>query len=124
MKRGYTVEHEAMWQRPAKCEKVNFFYPSFPDFHSVITKVAHVGLFANVASNWQTSSSHFLYVPFILGGKHQLPPLYFSLDSLFSFVHLIKPCSFPPQITSSGPSRQQPQLAIGRWRPEGAELSR
>lgn len=30
MKRGYTVEHEAMWQRPAKCKKVNFFYVELP----------------------------------------------------------------------------------------------
>lgn len=32
MKRGYAVVHEAMWQRPAKCEKVNFLYRASPIF--------------------------------------------------------------------------------------------
>lgn len=77
------------------------FLSSFPD----LTKVAHVGLFTNVAINCKTSSSHFLCILFILGGKHQLPP--FDFSPILSFlVHLIKPCPFPPQITSSGPSRQ------------------
>lgn len=53
---------EAMWQRPAKCGKVNFFKKkkkslTFPDHHSEITEIAHDFFFL---ANCQTSSSHFL----------------------------------------------------------------
>lgn len=50
----------------------------------------------------------FVFHP-IQGGKHQL--LIFSQIPYFSFAHLIKSPQFPPQITSSGPSRH-----VGRWK--------
>lgn len=44
--------HEAVWQCPAKCEKVNFLLPHFPPNHHIeITEVAHAALLANVAAN-------------------------------------------------------------------------
>lgn len=49
----------------------------------------------------------FVFHSFWVERKHQLPPLDFSPILSFSFVHLIKSCPFPPQITSSGPSRQR-----------------
>lgn len=81
------------------------------------------GLFANVASNCQTSSSHFLRIPLIPGGKHQLPPLDFSpiLPLFFppssiwlSPVHFLLRLPAPDPVGSAQP-------AAGRWKPAGAE---
>lgn len=71
--------HEAVWQRPARCEKVNFSFCALPDHHIEITEVAHAALLANVAANYQTSLSHFLRISFDRSGKHQPPPLDFPL---------------------------------------------
>lgn len=132
MKRGYDEEHEAMWQGPAKCMKVGPFFffflfekkkmSSFPDLNTENTKVTHADLFANVASNCQISWTHFLSFRSFRGGRHQLPTLALSLRFPLFFVRLIKIYPFPPQITSSAPSRSQP--AAGRWKSEGAESSR
>lgn len=125
MKRRYIVGHEAMWQCPAKCKKVIFvFHAELPDLHSENTEVAHVGLFANVASNCQTSSSHFLRIPFILGGRNQLSTLTpFSLDSLFSLsiwlslVHFLLRLPAPDPVGSASAGSRQVEIREGGVQP-------
>lgn len=120
-----------MWQGPVKCMKVEPFFffflfeknkmSSSPNLSAENTRVAHADLFTNVASNCQTSSTHFLSFRSFRGGRHQLPTLALS-DSLFSLSVWLRVIHFPSQITSSAPSRSQP--AAGRWKSEGAESSR
>lgn len=95
---------------------------SFPDVNAENTRVAHDDLFANVASNCQTSSTHFLL--FVHSGVEGISCLHshFLSDSLFSLSVWLRFIHFPSQITSSAPSRSQP--AAGRWKSEGAESSR
>lgn len=100
-----------------------FFLLRFPDLHTDITKVAHVGLFANVATNCQTSSSHFLCVPFILGGKHQLPPLAlspirsFSLSIWLSLVHFLLRLPAPDPVGSASAGSRQVEIRGGGVEP-------
>lgn len=117
MKRGYRAEHEAMWQRPAKCEKVSFIFSSFPLLIIVRLPMLHM-LVLRLILPLIAKHPHlisFIFHP-IRGGKHQLPPADFSWIPYFSFAHLIKSCQFPPQITSSGPSRQRLSRHVGRWK--------
>lgn len=110
MKRGYRIEHEAMWQRPAKCEKVSFIFSSFPLLIIVRLPELHMlglWLISPLIAKHPPLIS-FVFHP-IRGGKHQL--LIFSRIPYFSFAHLIKSPQFPPQITSSGPNRH-----VGRWK--------
>lgn len=109
-----------MWE-----SELNFFFfffllPSFPDLCTEITKVAHAGLFANVATNCQTSSSHFLCIPFILGGKHQLPPLdfhpLFSSSIWLSPVHFLLRLPAPDPVGSASASSRQVEIKGGRSR--------
>lgn len=109
MKRGYAVVHEAMWQRPAKCEKVNFLCRASPIFTLRLPRL-HMLVF-------------LLMLPVIAKHPHLISSIFHSfwvesisclhLISLrfpllfFFFPHLIKSCSFPSQITSSGLSRQR-----------------
>lgn len=101
-----------------------FFMLSFPDHHSENTEVAHVGLFAIVASNCQTSSSHFLCIPFILGGRHQLSTLtLFSLDPLFSLsiwlslVHFLLRLPAPDPVGSASAGSRQVGIRVGGVQP-------
>merc|ERR1712035_30270 len=97
-----------MWQRPAKCEKVNFFFfcraslnfiVRLPRLHMLVFLLMlpliakHPHLISFVFHSFWVESISCLHV--------------ISLRFLLFFVHLIKSCPFPPQITSSGLSRQQ-----------------
>lgn len=108
MKRGYAVVHEAMWQRPAKCEKVNFLCRASPIFTLRLPRL-HMLVF-------------LLMLPVIAKHPHLISSIFHSFwvesisclhlislrfPLLFFFPHLIKSCSFPSQITSSGLSRQR-----------------
>lgn len=103
--------------------KWTFFLSSFPDLDAEITNVAHVGLFTNVATNCQTSSSHFLCVPFILGGKHQLPPLDFSpilpilLSIWLSLVHFLLRLPAPDPVGSASAGSRQVEIRGGGVEP-------
>lgn len=104
---------EAMWQRPAKCGKVNFFKKkslTFPDHHTEITEIAHVRHF--FLANCQTSSSHFLWVPFTLGGRHQ-PRSLSSLSVWLSFVHFLPRLSTPDPVGGASAGSRQVEIRGG-----------
>lgn len=110
--------HCRTWGNVAmSCEmwESELFLTSLLELHAEITDVAHVGLFANVANNCQTSSSHFLCVPFILGGKHQLPldlshdPSFFSSIWL-SLVHFLLRLPAPDPVGSTLAGSRQVEI--------------
>lgn len=110
LKRGYTIEHKAMWQRPAKCEKVNLFFlfcrGASLNFVLSLPRLHMLAFFLMLPLIAKHPHLISFCIPFILGGKHQLPPLDFSPIPPFSLSIWLSLCPFPPQITSSGPSRQ------------------
>lgn len=100
-----------------------FFFFSFPPMLTLRIPGFHMLIFfANVASNCQTSFSHFLRS--VHSGVEGVSCLHshFLSDSRFSLSVWLRFIHFPSQITSSAPSRSQP--AAGRWKSEGAESSR
>lgn len=88
---------EAMWQRPAKCGKVNFLQQktrmiTFPDHHTGITEIAHMGLFFSlslllIAKHPPLISFEF-HSLWVEGISCFLSPL-FSLSIWLSSVHFL-----------------------------------
>lgn len=113
------IHCRTMWQRPAKCEKVNFLFSSFPDLHTEITDVAYAGLFANVASNCQTSSSHFLLYSIHSGWKASAASTWFLFNSFFSLsiwlriVHFLPRLPAPDPVGSASASSRQVEIKTG-----------
>lgn len=102
--------------------KWTFSVFSFPHLHTETTKFAHVGLFANVATNCQTSSSHFLCVPFHSGWKASAAS-WFLFDSLFSssiwlrLVHFLFRLPAPDPVGSASAGSRQVEIRGGGVEP-------
>lgn len=60
-------------------------------------------------ANCQTSSSHFLWVPFTLGGRHQLRPLS-SLSVWLSFVHFLPRLPTPDPVGGASAGSRQVEI--------------
>lgn len=83
---------------------------TFPDHHTEITEIAHVRHF--FLANCQTSSSHFLWVPFTLGGRHQ-PRSLSSLSVWLSFVHFLPRLSTPDPVGGASAGSRQVEIRGG-----------
>lgn len=115
-----------MWQRPAKCEKVNFlffFFSSFPDLHSEITKVAHVGLFFFFLLMLPLIAKHPHLISFVfhsfwvesISCLHLIFPAIHSLYSSIwlSLVHFLPRLPAPDSVGSASAGSRQVEIRRG-----------
>lgn len=114
-----------MLQRPAECEKVNFYHIELPWPSRREFQGCTCGLFANAATNCQTSSSHFLWIPLNEGISSAAPTSVYS-DLLFSLSIWLSLCHFLLRLPAPDPVGGAPadhrQVEIGWGGVKGANV--